>query len=201
MLGSMESALGTDFGLAGSKRLDRIGRFRTYTTGPSSRVFNVGDAAEDDGSVPEMFWLARRTSQPAFAWQEAHHIDKTGRSEPLDLVWYDRDQRIPSGPAWPLDAIFPTFGVATFRSSWEDPDALFLAAAARDNKAPHAHLDLGSFIFEAGGVRWALDLGPDDYGSEESTPVRISATTGRARKLTTRSPSTMRIRMRAPMRG
>ena len=60
--------------------------------------------------------------------------------------------------------VFPSLGVATFRSNWEDPEALFLATAARDNKAPRAHLDLGSFIFEAGGVRWALDLGPDDYG-------------------------------------
>ena len=165
MLGSLESAVGTDFGLGGNKRLEHTGRFRMYTTGPTSRVFNFGDASDDDGSVPEMFWLARHTSQPAFAWQEARHIDKTGRTEPLDLVWYDRDQKMPGGPAWPLDAVFPALGVATFRSSWEGPDALFLATAARDNKSPHAHLDLGSFIFEAGGVRWAIDFGPDDYGS------------------------------------
>lgn len=165
MLGAMESAVGTDFGLGGNKRLERTGRFRLYTTGPTGRVFNFGDAAEDDGSVPEMFWLARHTSQPPFSWLEAHHIDKTGRSDCLDLVWYDRDQKAPSGPAWPLNAIFPALGVATFRSSWEEPDALFLATAARDNKSPHAHLDLGTFIFEAGGVRWAIDPGPDEYGS------------------------------------
>jgi hypothetical protein len=163
MLGSLESAVGTDFGLGG-KRLERSGRFRLYTTGPTGRVFNFGDAAEDDGNTPQMFWLGKRTSQPQFASQEARYMEKTGHSEPLDLVWYERDQRLPSGPAWPLYAVFPALGVATFRSSWEDPDALFLAAAARDNKAPHAHLDLASFIFEAGGVRWAIDLGPDDYG-------------------------------------
>jgi hypothetical protein len=165
MLGSLESAVGTDFGLGGSKRLERTGRFRVYSTAPSTRVFNFGDAVEDDGTAPQLFWLAKRTNLPPFAWQEARHIDKTGRSEVLDLVWYERDQKMPSGPAWPLDALFPALGVATFRSSWEDPDALFLATAAGDNKAPHAHLDLGSFILEAGGVRWALDLGPDDYGS------------------------------------
>ncbi len=172
MLGGLESAVGTDFGLGGgpngglpgNKHLEHAGRFRVYTTGPTSRVFNFGDAAEDDGSAPEMFWLAKRFSQPPFAWLEARRIERTGHYDPLDLVWYERDQRPPLGPAWPLDAVFPTLGVATFRSNWEDPDALFLAAAARDNKAPHAHLDLGSFIFEAGGVRWALDLGPDDYG-------------------------------------
>ena len=172
MLGGLESAVGTDFGLGGgqgvnspgNKHLERTGRFRLYTTGPTSRVFNFGDAAEDDGSTPEMFWLARHVAQPPFAWLEARHIDRTGHYQPLDLVWYDRDQKPPSGPAWPLDAVFPALGAATFRSNWEDPDALFLATAARDNKAPHAHLDLGSFVFEAGGVRWAIDLGPEDYG-------------------------------------
>jgi hypothetical protein len=165
MLGSLDSAVGTDFGLSANKRLERTGRYRVYTTGPTTRVFDLGDVSEDDGSVPEMFWLARKVAQPAFAWQEARHIEKSGHSDPLDLVWYDRDQRIPSGPTWPLYAIFPALGVATFRSDWEDPDALFLATGARDNKGPRAHLDLGSFILEAGGVRWALDLGPDDYAA------------------------------------
>jgi hypothetical protein len=170
MLGSLETAVGTDFGLggslsgAGNKHVERAGRFRVYTTGPTTRVFNFGDNAEDDGSAPEMFWLARHFVQPPFAWLEARHIEKTGHFEPLDLVWYDHDQRPPAGPQWPLDAVFPSVGLASFRSNWEDPDALFLAAAAHDNKAPHAHLDLGNFIFEAGGVRWAVDLGPDDYG-------------------------------------
>jgi hypothetical protein len=171
MLGGLESAVGTDFGLGGSpsgtgnKHVERAGRFRVYTTGPTTRVFNFGDNAEDDGAAPVMFWLAKHFVQPPFAWLEARHIEKTGHFEPLDLVWYDRDQRPPTGPQWPLDAVFPSAGVASFRSSWEDPDALFLAVEAHDNKTPHAHLDLGSFIFEAGGVRWAIDLGPDDFGS------------------------------------
>jgi Heparinase II/III-like protein len=28
---------------------------------------------------------------------------------------------------------------------------------------PERHLDLGSFVFDAAGIRWAADLGPDDY--------------------------------------
>ncbi|MGH7945950.1 MAG: hypothetical protein ACREH8_23950 [Opitutaceae bacterium] len=31
------------------------------------------------------------------------------------------------------------------------------------NTVNHAHLDLGTFTFDAGGVRWAGDLGRDDY--------------------------------------
>ncbi len=66
-------------------------------------------------------------------------------------------------PPWPPDAIFRGVDLACFRSAWDDPNALFLAVKGGDNKAAHAHLDLGSFVFDAGGVRWAADLGTDDY--------------------------------------
>ena len=62
-----------------------------------------------------------------------------------------------------LDAIFRGVDIACFRSAWDDPNALYLAVKGGDNKAAHAHLDLGSFVLDAGGVRWAADLGPDDY--------------------------------------
>ena len=45
---------------------------------------------------------------------------------------------------------------------WEDPAGLFLAVKGGDNKAGHAHFDLGSFMFDAGGVRWAADFEQDD---------------------------------------
>ena len=49
------------------------------------------------------------------------------------------------------------------RSDWDDPQALFVGFKAGDNKANHSHLDLGSFVFDAAGARWAMDLGADDY--------------------------------------
>ena len=55
------------------------------------------------------------------------------------------------------------------RTSWDDPDAIFVGIKAGQNRngRGHAHLDLGSFILEAGGTRWAIDLGRDDYNLPE----------------------------------
>src|SRR5262249_53056341 len=67
-------------------------------------------------------------------------------------------------PDAPLDAIFRgPAQLAIFRSRWHDPRALFVGFKAGRNDVNHAHLDLGSFVLEADGVRWAHDLGPDDY--------------------------------------
>jgi len=53
--------------------------------------------------------------------------------------------------------------VALFRSAWSDPDAIFLGFKGVNNRASHSHLDLASFVFDALGKRWALDLGADNY--------------------------------------
>ena len=52
---------------------------------------------------------------------------------------------------------------ALFRSDWDAPEALFVGLKAGYNQAHHGHLDLGNFEIDALGVRWARDLGSDDY--------------------------------------
>ena len=49
------------------------------------------------------------------------------------------------------------------RSAWDDPNALFLGIKAGYNQVNHGHLDLGNFELDALGVRWARDLGSDNY--------------------------------------
>jgi hypothetical protein len=49
------------------------------------------------------------------------------------------------------------------RSAWHDPGAIYCAVKGGDSTARHAHLDLGSFVLDALGERWVIDLGPDDY--------------------------------------
>jgi hypothetical protein len=160
---ALQTALGNDYGLSAFHGVDRAGRFRIYSIGPTGKLFNFADAADDAGTAPEMFWLAKRFSTPVFAWSEQKVLEHA-RAEAYDLAWFDRDSRSPQQPpTLALDAIFRAVDVASFRSSWEDPNALYMAVKGGDNKAAHSHLDLGSFVLDAGGVRWAADLGPDDY--------------------------------------
>ena len=48
------------------------------------------------------------------------------------------------------------------RSAWANAEALVLAIQAGHNERHgHRHIELGSFILEALGVRWAIDLGSE----------------------------------------
>jgi hypothetical protein len=159
---SLETALGNDYGLSGFHGADRAGRFRVYNIGPSNRIFGFSGAGEEPGLAPEMFWLARRFNNPVYAWSEQKQLERSTHPDALDLAWFQRDAKAPQPPSWPLDAVFHGVNVATFRGSWDDPNAAFLAVKGGDNKAAHSHLDLGSFTFDVGGVRWAADLEQDD---------------------------------------
>jgi hypothetical protein len=164
---SLDTALGNDYGLSGFHGVDRAGRYRVYTISPANRIFSFADGGDEPGLAPEMFWLARRFNNPVYAWSEQkqlERVERTSRPDAYDLAWFQRDAKAPQPPSWPLDAVFHGVNVATFRSSWDDPAGIFLAVKGGDNKAGHAHYDLGSFMLDAGGVRWAADYEQDDAG-------------------------------------
>lgn len=163
MLAGLDSALGTDFELSKAKGFDQAGRFRIYFTGPTALSFNYADAHPVVNSSACMFWLAKRFSKPVYAWQEHELFGGAKRADALDLLWYRTESQSPREAGWPLDAYFAGVNVAFLRSAWEDPNAVFVAVKGGDNKANHSHLDLGTFVLDANGVRWAVDLGSDDY--------------------------------------
>ena len=159
MLAGLDSALGTDFGLSKLPAFDQTGLFPLYFTGPTGRSFNYADAGDHGLRAPQRFWLARRFNQPVVAWSQR----QVAAPAPQDLLWYDPRGQGPKATGLPLDRYFRGAEVAVMRSGWEDPQALFVGFKAGDNKANHSHLDLGSFVFDAAGERWAVDLGADDY--------------------------------------
>jgi hypothetical protein len=168
LIASLQSALGSDFGLLSIPGFSKAGLFPIYETGPSGTIFNFADAQPEarPERAPQMFWLARAFHQPAFAAFELGHVAPANISI-WDLL-YVGTEPLPSGQqmlaALPLAMVFhgvQDLGVA--RSSWEDPAAAWLASKGGDNSAGHSHLDLGSFVYEVLGERWAVDPGRDDY--------------------------------------
>jgi hypothetical protein len=162
MLSSLNSALGIDFGLSQMKGFSDTGMFRVASIGPTGQTFNYADASPTVDPAPEMLWLAQRFDKPLYAVSEHEEV---GRHKPaiFHLVWSRPHESALRAGSPPLDVHFSRIDVAYFRTAWQDPNAFFIGIKGGDNKASHGHLDLGTFVMDADGERWALDLGPDNY--------------------------------------
>lgn len=159
-LAALQTALGRDFGLTKMEGLDNAGTFRIHFTSPTELTFNYADAGSRAGGAHEMFWLAKEYNRPVYAWHQRQRLQSP---HALDLIWFTPEGDSPSESGLPLDARYHGIDVAFLRSSWDDPDAVFVGFKGGDNQANHSHLDLGSFVLDALGVRWAVDLGGDNY--------------------------------------
>jgi hypothetical protein len=59
------------------------------------------------------------------------------------------------------------------RSSWTDPRATFVGLKAGSPAGNHGHMDIGSFVLDSDGVRWAADLGAEGYYGIESRGMNL----------------------------
>ncbi len=176
-LAALHTALGTDLGLLKQfPGFSKAGDFRLYFCGPTGLTFNYADAHDHMGRSAAMFWLARTFDKPIYAWHERH---APGGPSVHDLLWFDPRGSGPKADGIPPSRYFRRVEVAFLRSAWEDRDAIFVGFKGGDNRANHSHLDLGTFVLDALGQRWALDLGSDNYnlpsyfGSKRWTYYRL----------------------------
>jgi hypothetical protein len=166
MLEALQTALGTDFDLTSAPGLDKAGHFPIHATGPTNLSFNYADANPHTGPMASLFWLAEEYDLPLCALEQRDRlkreiIEQRGYPSPFDILWYQPDPiryELPQPSAY-----YSGTEVIFMRSEWNDPNAFFIGCKGGDNQANHAHLDLGTFVFDALGVRWIADLGSDDY--------------------------------------
>jgi hypothetical protein len=173
----LAGALGTDLGLTQTPAFLATAGYRMHVQSPTGLAFNYADGNSGLSASPALTWLAAKggvSSGTALDFSrtllqaDATKKHLSDRFFALHAVWFPApivspgDRQSPADPGF--DARFRGHAeLAIFRSAWHDPRALFVGFKAGRNDVNHAHLDLGSFVLDADGVRWAQDLGPDDY--------------------------------------
>ncbi len=181
LIGVLESVLGSDFGLTQAPGFDQTGQYLSLTTGPSGLYFNYADGGSGRRADAALFWFAERFGRPDWLLGEpdrlraaAAGMDRrsaaggAGRLLPLALLWMDNveeDPAIDMPLHWQSESSTP---VAVHRSNWTDPAATYFGLKAGSPSGPHGHMDIGSFVLDADGVRWAVDLGAEGYHRIES---------------------------------
>ncbi|HEY0073769.1 MAG TPA: heparinase II/III family protein [Abditibacteriaceae bacterium] len=174
ILAALDSALGTDYGLSGIPGFSQTADFPPYFSGPVGKTFNYADAGDKAGGAAQMFWLANKFNNPGWAAWQNNWIEK-GPGCTFDYIWGARwfanadgsAKEPPQLAALPLGRYFREAEVVSMRSDWDDKNQIFVGFKAGDNKANHSNLDLGSFVMDALGTRWVVDLGADNYNLPE----------------------------------
>jgi hypothetical protein len=165
LIDALQKVTGNDFDLSKTPGFDKTGLFPIYTAGPADRYFNFGDADEDYKALPVLFWLGKKFNIDDCI-NENHRllqkaIKNNAETDPFNLIWYEPAKT--TNKKLPLNRIFGDVNTGYMRSKWEEPEATFIAFKGGNNQADHAHLDLGSFVLDMNGVRWASELGRDNY--------------------------------------
>jgi hypothetical protein len=165
-MSALQTALGTMKNLETTEGLSKTGFAPMLTTGPTNYIFNFADSGENSKGTtsPAMFFMANTYSNTDISNYLHNYMSATSAlAKPFHVVWYRSPSN--SAPAVPLDHMLKgeLNDLVIMRSSWTDKFATWVGVKSGTNSSPHSHLDLGSFELDAGGVRWAKDLGSDDY--------------------------------------
>jgi hypothetical protein len=180
LISALQSALGTDFGLTAQPGFLATADYYLHVIGPTGYYFNYSDCGRGGRGVePAMFWLAAQRQQSYLLWNEWPKIAGASarlgggrdRTDPMLLLWMAPNQAKPAKPpalSWTAGGPTPT---AFHRSGWTS-DASYVAFKGGSPSSSHAHMDVGTFVMESDGVRWA-----DDLGSQEIIRLSPKAST------------------------
>jgi hypothetical protein len=180
-LSALERAFKTDFGLAKTKGFLETASFYQHMVGPTGLVHNWGDSGSNEGISPALFWFAARKNDPSLLWLQKKLLGKNpipdfanDRLLPALLIWgaelKGSEITQPKKKMWVGQGPSP---VAMFRTSWENSNAIFVGFKAGSASVNHAHMDVGSFVIDAQGERWAMDFGPQNYNSLEEKGIKL----------------------------
>ncbi len=183
MIAALESALNTDFGLSETEGFLNTSDYYIHSRGPQGLHFNYSDGREGTSPSAALYWFAKKRQAPHLLQYERklfksnlanmHRSPKTLSSTlPLALIWYPAEEKDAATPSlhWTGNGPSP---VSFHRSDWNSEQATFFGFKGGTPAASHGHMDVGCFVIDASGERWASDLGMQGYYSLESKGIGL----------------------------
>jgi Heparinase II/III-like protein len=178
LLSALSQAFQSDFGLTEKKGFLKTPYYLLNMTGPSGHAFNYSDNHAKGVLNPAMVWFADKLKDPTLLFEERKHLRKNRNLHriqelPALLIWgtYIDWEKIQA----PAAKTFSDKGanpVAMLRTSWKI-DGIFVGLKAGSPYVNHGHMDVGEFVFDALGERWAMDFDPESYSGIEAAGIDL----------------------------
>ncbi len=180
---SSKNYFGSDFGMSEIAGFKELGCFPVRITTPTG-MFNFGDNKAEQCFTPVLHWYASEYDSPLLSAYQSNDIpeefvvntsDNTerngnGKEDALSSLWYNRAyaQQVPDFSSEPLFCCLDSDvgqSIVLIRNAYLDENATFAGIKGGYNFINHGDLDIGTFVFDSMGERWAEELGPGSYDS------------------------------------
>lgn len=153
-----------------------------HMVGPSYKCYNFSDCDEDEDGMLPMWWFANRLDDPSLLLHEVRLAKREtfsfgeGRLLPLIFGFMDPSQLSVDIPKPAKKLWYSTDGdsklgraCVLMHTDWtmSETDKFLGLIGGRPNVS-HGHMDGASFVYDALGQRWAMDLGRQEYGETEA---------------------------------
>ncbi|MEX2640235.1 MAG: DUF4962 domain-containing protein [Balneolales bacterium] len=181
LLDNLERNLGNDYGLSSMTGVENTAQYYIHSLSPAHLEYNFANAGgiyRKANYTPIYFYYSKKFDQPEVAefyrnyLQEALNGDIANgtfnfpRIFFLSIPWFDgtesnQQPEITENPR--LQVFQGTPDILVFNGDSNGPDRMYLSAKGGRPDMAHNQLDVGSFVWDFHGVRWALDMGSDSY--------------------------------------
>lgn len=180
-IATSKNLFGTDFGMSEIDGFKQLGYFPVYITTPTG-VFNYGDNKDRMCFSPVLHWYASEYEAPLLSayqmWDmpseftpdasDSVERNGSGKEDALSSLWYNRNYK-GDETDFSDEPLFVSLQsdvgqtLTLMRSKYLDENATFAGIKGGYNYTNHGDLDIGTFVFDSMGERWAEELGPGSY--------------------------------------
>lgn len=183
MLAALDSALGNDQNLSQTKGFIESAEYILYMSGLDGLCYNYSDCYTKETPNMTMFWFADKSNNPSLLFTEKRILEEGNyarkfsedRLLPMLMIFahkFDLKKGVnaPSKKLWYGHGKTP---VVLVRTSWGEKSDQYLGIKGGMAQTSHSHMDGGSFVYDADGIRWAMDLGMQTYLPLESKGIDL----------------------------
>ena len=171
----LERAFGTDFGLSQQPGFIESGTFKIFSKGSTGKYFNFADSHTIGGNVPELWYFASKKNDISMMGEQLERMKSADYLRGIQKG-YLPIAIVHAGTLDPVEKVLPPtqkfysaqghVPIMMCRSGW-GPDDHYLGVKGGKDGYNHGHMDGGTFIYDAYGVRWAMDYERQSYAELE----------------------------------
>lgn len=184
LIAMLEHACGSDFGLSDTPGFMQTAEYMLFMAGATGIPFSYVDGGRDtEQPKAAMWWFAAKTGEASLLMNEWRLLDEgrylSGEDRRLlpmipcfikdrGFAWRKTPDDIskPEREIWYGRGVVP---VGMIHTGWNfDATDVYLGVKGGKAAHNHGHMDAGSFVFDAQGVRWSEDQAQLNYASMEN---------------------------------